>query len=110
MSYLKIYECAGFREASGFPVCYIEDTPENIAAFIVTRHCSKNYAFVSPDDELKLFSMGKFLDLVEDQKYLHEELLPVIVGMQTGERDIPEVKYLTEGQATGSAGMTQVIQ
>lgn len=105
MNYLKVYECAGFREPSGFPVCYIEDTPENIAAFVVTRPFNKNYAFVTPEDDLKLFSMGKFLDLVEDQKYLHEELLPVIVEMQTGEREVPEVNYYTEGQAMGTIEM-----
>lgn len=101
INYLAVYECKEFRQPSGTLVCYIEDTPENVAAFVASASVNKNYAFINSADTVKLFSKGNFLDLVMDKEYLNHELLPVLVPMQTGEREIPEVKVLSEQQIFG---------
>ena len=101
IDYLAVYECKTFRQPSGIPVCYIEDTPENVAAFIASAPVNKNYAFINSADTVRLFSMGNYLDLVMDKEYLNHELLPVLVPMQTGEKEIPEIKVLSEQQIFG---------
>lgn len=110
MNYLKVYECKKFRQPTGECLYYIEDTPENISAFVVTRPYDKDYAFVTSSDEIKLFSMGQFLDLVPDIQYLEQELLPCIIPMQKDECEIPEVVYYTEEQIMGMIPQMQEVR
>lgn len=95
MNYVAVYECEQFRQPSGFAKCYIEDTPKNIAAFIMHAPPNKNYAFITMSDEVKCFSMGNFLDLVCDPLDL-KEMRAAIISMQLGEEEIPEVEYIEE--------------
>ena len=97
MEYLAIHECKDFRVPSEDPVCHIEDTPENIAAFIVKSPIFKNYAFVTSENKIKLFSMGQFLDLVLDENDL-QTLQEAIIPMQMGEVPIHEVAYVNTVQ------------
>ena len=94
--YIAVYECSAFRKVRGSPVCYIKDTPENIAAYIMNASSFKNYAFIDNKDEVRVFSMGRFLDLVPDEKYL-EQIQPIIVAMQIGASKLPEIEYADEG-------------
>ncbi len=93
MEYLAVHECVHFRCPCSEPICYIEDTPENIAAFIASSKPYDDYAFITSNDEIKLFSMGKFLDLVFKEEEL-EGLQNAIIPMQIGKIDIPEVVYV----------------
>lgn len=95
MDYLAVYKCENFREPSGSPICFIEDTPENIAAFIMNSTDHEKYAFITNSDEVKLFSMGCFLDLVPNHHDLIE-LQAAIIPMQLFEKEVPEVKYVEE--------------
>lgn len=92
-NYLAVYECIAFRQAYGPPICYIEDTPENISAFIMSKSPNKNYTLVDRNDMVKVITMGNFLDYVPNLLDL-EEIQPVLISMQLGERDVPEVKYV----------------
>lgn len=71
----------------------IEDTPENISAFVVSADFNCNYALVDDMDTVKVFTMGNYLDLVPDTEYLEKELRPVLLQMQFGETEVPNVKY-----------------
>ena len=44
-------------------------------------------------DTVKVFTMGNYLDLVPDTEYLEKELRPVLLQMQFGETEVPNVKY-----------------
>lgn len=92
-SYLSVYKCNEFRVVSNEFVGRIEDTPENISAFVVSADFNSNYALVDDMDTVKVFTMGNFLDLVPDTEYLEKELRPVLLQMQFGEIEIPEVRY-----------------
>lgn len=92
-NYLSVYKCNEFRVVSNEFVGRIEDTPENISAFVVSADFNCNYALVDDMDTVKVFTMGNYLDLVPDTEYLEKELRPVLLQMQFGEIEIPEVRY-----------------
>ncbi len=95
MNTLAVYKYQKFRQPTGKPVCFIEDIPENIVAFIMKSSDHEKYAFITESDEVKLFSMGCFLDLVPDQIDLIE-LQAAIIPMQLFGKEVPEVKYVEE--------------
>ena len=95
-SYLSVYKCNEFRVVSNEFIGRIEDTPENISAFVVSADFNSNYALVDDMDTVKVFTIGNFLDLVPDTEYLEKELRPVLLQMQFGEIEIPEVRYERE--------------
>lgn len=90
--FIDVYRCTGFRQYKDDYVCTIEDTPENIAAFIVSAPSFDNYAFMTRYGEERLFSMGNFLDIVHDQEECRI-LQNAIIPMQTEQREIPEVIF-----------------
>lgn len=92
-NYLSVYKCNEFRVVSNEFVGRIEDTPENISAFVVSADFNSNYALVDDMDTVKVFTMGNYLDLVPDTEYLEKELRPVLLQMQFGETEVPNVKY-----------------
>lgn len=92
-NYLSVYKCNEFRVVSNEFVGRIEDTPENISAFVVSVDFNCNYALVDDMDTVKVFTMGNYLDLVPDTEYLEKELRPVLLQMQFGETEVPNVKY-----------------
>lgn len=100
-NYLAVYECEKFREPSGSPICYIDDTPQNVAAFVAKRTSNTNYALITPTDQVALYTLGSFMDLVPNMEY-RKELLPFLIPMQLGEIEIPEVEYLSEEQIYGA--------
>lgn len=100
MNYLAVYECDLFRNPSGRPVCYIENTAGNVAAFVAGCEAHKNYAFITSYDTVALFSMGNYLDLVPDEDF-RLELLREIIPFQMGVKEIPDVIYIDEAQING---------
>lgn len=90
--FIDVYRCTGFRQYRNDYVCTIEDTPENIAAFIVSVSSFENFAFMTKYGEERLFSMGNYLDIVHDQEECRI-LQNAIVPMQMGQREIPDVIY-----------------
>lgn len=71
----------GFANGERFNVA---NTPEQIAAFIIA-HQHDDVKITSIFDIMLITTSGQFLNYVEDQEYLRDELLPVLVPMQRGE-------------------------
>ena len=64
----------------------ITNTVEQIAAFIMSqKHGSMK--IVNFLDELEIEVVGGFIFYCKDQKFLQNELIPVLVPMQLGERE-----------------------
>ena len=61
-NYLSVYKCNEFRVVSNEFVGRIEDTPENISAFVVSADFNCNYALVDDMDTVKVFTMGNYLE------------------------------------------------
>lgn len=71
-----------------------EDTPQNIASFIVTN---RNHQCTITDigDNLIVTSLpGGFIDRCPNQSYLANELLPVLIPMQLGEVEPLEIEFI----------------
>lgn len=100
MNYLAVYECDLFRKPASRPVCYIENSASNVAAFVAGCEPDKNYAFITPEDTTLLFSMGNYLDLVPDEKF-RQELLKEIIPFQMEAKEIPDVVFIDEAQING---------
>ena len=73
---------------------YFENTPSNIANFIVQN--SRNVCVVTNTaDTLILNSTVEgFVDRCPNQKYLLEELLPVLIPLQTGDVKPQEIEFI----------------
>lgn len=69
-------------------VYYVENTPEQISAFIMKYQYDRVVITNYFDEYLITTNMG-FIDYCSDQEYL-KELLPVLVPMQLYEVEIPE--------------------
>lgn len=73
--------------------CYtIQNTPEQIAAFIV-KYREYDVMITSILDITLITTIHGFLDYVADQVYLQTKLLPVLVPMQKGEVHHEFVEY-----------------
>lgn len=59
----------------------------------MSKSPNKNYMLVDRNDMAKVITMGNFLDYVPNLLDL-EEIQPVLISMQLGKRDVPEVKYV----------------
>ena len=74
-----------------------EDTPENIASFIVTN---RNHQCTITDigDNLIVTSLpGGFIDRCPNQTYLANELLPILIPMQLGEVEPLDIEFIDAG-------------
>lgn len=89
--FLKVYECEGFRRPTQFKF-EIENSPKNIAAFIVNAPFNIDYALCDNSDSIVVTTMGQFADLIPDPK-LREQVLKHLIPMQMGDAEIPKVKY-----------------
>lgn len=75
---------------------YFEATVENLCAFIATRKLSENFIITDAGDNLVLTTMGMFIDKCPDKQFLVEQLHPIIIPFQTGEKEIPTVIFKNE--------------
>lgn len=80
----------GYHESS----IALLDTPENICAFVASREPLDRYVITDIGDNFILSSMGSFLDRVNENVNL-QELHSIIIPMQMGEADIPEVNVIS---------------
>lgn len=77
-------------------VC-IENSAEQIAAFIMKQRFEGQVKIVNYLDIIEVQSVGNFIDRCENKRFLNDELLPVLLPMQTGEVEVPEfVPYVDE--------------
>lgn len=69
---------------------YIQNTPEQISAFIVKNQLET--VIISDILDVKLIeTLSGFLTYCSDQQYLASTLLPVLVPMQQGQVEPPEI-------------------
>lgn len=67
-SYLSVYKCNEFRVVSNEFIGRIEDTPENISAFVVSADFNSNYALVDDMDTVKVFTIKCLNVVYENEK------------------------------------------
>ncbi|CAM3593098.1 resolvase [Erysipelothrix anatis] len=72
---------------------YFEDTPENIANFIM-QNCFHNCTITDTADKLILTSVvGGYVDQCPNQEYLENELLPLLIPLQLGDVEPQEINF-----------------
>lgn len=77
-------------------VC-IENTAEQIAAFIMKNRFKGQVKITNFLDILEVQTMGEFIDRCESKAFLNDELMPVLLPMQLGDVEVPEfVPYVDE--------------
>lgn len=77
-------------------VC-IENSAEQIAAFIMKNRSVNQVKIVNFLDLIEVQTAGHFIDYCENKRFLNDELLPVLLPMQLGEVEVPEfVPYVDE--------------
>ena len=77
-------------------VVMFEDTPENIASFIV-QHMYNQCVITDLGDNFIVSSMiGGFIDRCPNQEYLINELHPAIIPLQLGEKELLEIEYVKD--------------
>lgn len=77
-------------------VC-IENSAEQIAAFIMKNRSVNQVKIVNSLDLIEVQTAGHFIDYCENKRFLNDELLPVLLPMQLGEVEAPEfVPYVDE--------------
>lgn len=69
-------------------------TPTNIAAFIA-KNAAHDITITTPFDISFLTTYGGFVHYCADQKFLRTELLPVLIPMQRGEVEPPEIEFVS---------------
>lgn len=83
----------------------IEHSTEQIAAYIARVDPHNKYEFRDSKGELLCTTIGNFLDRVPNQKWLVEELQPILVEMQFNEIEIPKVPIYTREQINYEGGI-----
>ena len=71
----------------------IKADTETIAHVVAGALPYENYAIVKGFNTLILTTFGNFLNNVPDQEWLKRELLPILVPLQMGQKDIKKVTY-----------------
>ena len=71
----------------------IKADTETIAHVVAGALPYENYAIVKGFNKLVLTTFGSFLNVVPDQEWLKRELLPILVPLQMGTKDIKKVTY-----------------
>ncbi len=91
-SYVKGYV---YDSTSTYDKTYIfDDTPENIASFIVQHMFHKCVITDIGDNFIVSSTVGGFIDRCPNQEYLINELHPAIIPLQLGEKELPEIEYV----------------
>ena len=71
----------------------IKADTETIAHLVAGAFPYENYAIVKGFNKLVLTTFGSFLNVVPDQEWLKNELLPILISLQMGQEDIKKVIY-----------------
>ena len=71
----------------------IKADTETIAHVVAGALPYENYAIVKGFNKLVLTTFGSFLNNVPDQEWLKRELLPILIPLQMGTKDIKKVPY-----------------
>ena len=71
----------------------IKADTETIAHLIAGAFPYENYAIVKGFNKLVLTTFGPFLNVVPDQEWLKQELLPILIPLQMGQEAIKKVTY-----------------
>jgi hypothetical protein len=77
-----IYNKQGYHT----PGLTIRREPIQIASFIKVTKEAPKIVITDIDDNLELDTMYGFINICADQKYLKEELLPILIPMQEGKK------------------------
>ena len=88
--YLKGYASDMTKEDQENGIVFLA-LPQNIAAFIQTHRRASQVRIGTLDGKTFLTVRGGLIDTCPDQKYLFTVLLPTLVLMQQGLREIPEL-------------------
>ncbi|EAC2412654.1 hypothetical protein AF435_04575 [Listeria monocytogenes] len=83
----------------------IEHSTEQIAAYIERASPQNKYEFRDINGELLCTTIGNFLNRVPNQKWLVQELQPLLVKMQFNEIEIPKVPIYTREQINYEGGI-----
>ena len=71
----------------------IKADTETIAHLVAGAFPYENYAIVKGFNKLVLTTFGPFLNVVPDQKWLKQELLPILIPLQMGQQEIKKITY-----------------
>ena len=71
----------------------IKADTETIAHVVAGALPYENYAIVKGFNKLVLTTFGSFLNVVPDQEWLKNELLPILISLQMGQQDIKKIAY-----------------
>ena len=84
-----IYDSNGYYDQK----YYFDDTPENIANFITLNKNNRCTITDGADTLILKSTIGGFIDVCPNQQYLIEELIPVLLPLQLGQKDPNEVIF-----------------
>lgn len=70
-------------------VC-IENSVEQISAFIMNHRFDGQVKITNYLDIIEVQTVGQFIDQCDNKRFLNDELLPILVPMQSGEVEVPE--------------------
>ena len=71
----------------------IKADTETIAHLVAGASPYENYAIVKGFNKLVLTTFGPFLNVVPDQEWLKQELLPILIPLQMGQQEIKKITY-----------------
>ena len=66
---------------------------ETIAHVVAAALPYENHAIVKGFNKLVLTTFGPFLNVVPDQEWLKQELLPILIPLQMGQQEIKKITY-----------------
>ena len=71
----------------------IKADTETIANVVAGALPYENYAIVKGFNKLVRTTFGSFLNVVPDQEWLKQELLPILIPLQMGQQEIKKITY-----------------
>ena len=71
----------------------IKADTETIAHLVAGAFPYENHAIVKGFNKLVLTTFGPFLNVVPDQEWLKQELLPILIPLQMGQQEIKKIAY-----------------
>ena len=74
-------------------VDYIENTPEQIGAFIMENWIKGDIMICDWMDLAVVTTMGMFIDRCSDKEYLLKYFQPTMIALQTGEKEVEFTPY-----------------
>lgn len=77
-------------------IVYFKATPENIASFLCTNKSSPQCVVYTIEGKPFLTAYKGLIDTIPDQKYLIEQLQPVLIPMQMGETPVSKLDTVSQ--------------